>query len=109
MKRTTHILFATFALGTFLNAGALAAAPAVADFSPTKAVEGALIQAETEMVDLNSASLKELRSLPGIGIVYSMRIAENRPYKAVEDLRARNIVPKHTYAKIQGKVVANGQ
>lgn len=38
-------------------------------------------------VDLNSAPLAELESLPGIGPVLARRIAASRPFHGVDDLR----------------------
>jgi competence protein ComEC len=38
------------------------------------------------LIDVNSASQKELEALPGIGPVIARRIIEGRPYRAVEDL-----------------------
>ena len=38
------------------------------------------------LIDVNSASLKELESLPGIGPVIAKRIIEGRPYLSVDDL-----------------------
>jgi len=38
-------------------------------------------------ININTASLSELESLPGIGAVTAKRIVENRPYSSIEDLR----------------------
>jgi competence protein ComEC len=38
------------------------------------------------LIDLNSASLQELESLPGVGSVLARRIVEGRPYRTVDDL-----------------------
>jgi DNA uptake protein ComE-like DNA-binding protein len=50
-------------------------------------------------LDLNTASEKELRSLPGVGAVTARRIINNRPYASVEDL-ARAGVPPATITRI---------
>jgi len=47
---------------------------------------GADLEALGAPVDLNTASLTELESLPGIGPVLARRIAEARPFAAVDDL-----------------------
>jgi competence protein ComEC len=38
------------------------------------------------LIDINSASQKELESLPGVGPVIARRIIEGRPYRTVDDL-----------------------
>ena len=55
--------------------------------------------AETELIDLNAASEKELDSLPGVGKATAEKIIAGRPYKSVDDLAAAG-VPKATIAKI---------
>jgi DNA uptake protein ComE-like DNA-binding protein len=50
-------------------------------------------------VDINTAGEKDLRSLPGVGVVTAKRIINNRPYTSVEDL-ARAGVPAATIAKL---------
>jgi DNA uptake protein ComE-like DNA-binding protein len=55
--------------------------------------------ASTPKVDINTAAEKDLRSLPGVGVVTAKRIVNNRPYTSVEDL-ARAGVPAATIAKL---------
>jgi competence protein ComEA len=57
-------------------------------------------------VDLNSASVEQLRELNGIGEAFSKKIVEGRPYKSKDELVSRSIVPQATYDKIKDQVVA---
>lgn len=42
---------------------------------------------EGELIDINRASPKDLRRLPGIGPVFADRIVQNRPYRNLGDLQ----------------------
>jgi competence protein ComEA len=51
-------------------------------------------------VDLNSATLDELQTLPGIGAAYARKIIDSRPHKTVADLSAAG-VPASTVEKLK--------
>ena len=59
-----------------------------------------------ELIDINSATEAQLKELPGIGDAYASKIVQGRPYKTKTDLERKNIVPKATYDKIKGRIVA---
>jgi competence protein ComEA len=52
-------------------------------------------QAKKPLVDLNSASEKELEALPGVGPATSKKIIANRPYKSVEELSKAGVSAKN--------------
>jgi len=57
-------------------------------------------------VDLNTASARELRQLPGVSKDEAQRIVANRPYENKGDLLRRNIVDTQTYNQIEDRVYA---
>jgi competence protein ComEA len=59
-----------------------------------------------EQIDINSATKKELMTLPGIGDALSQKIIDGRPYKAKNELTQKKIVPEATYAKISDLIIA---
>ncbi len=57
-------------------------------------VPSTLGQAKKALIDLNSASEKELEALPGVGPATAKKITENRPYKSVDELSKAGLSAK---------------
>jgi len=93
-----------------LALGCLAAYPASQKGSKKSAdaITGAAgaTQKKAPLIDINSATDKELKQLPGIGDAYAAKIIAARPYRAKNQLVQKNIIPQATYDKIKDLIIA---
>ncbi|OGY23252.1 MAG: hypothetical protein A2172_02675 [Candidatus Woykebacteria bacterium RBG_13_40_15] len=63
------------------------------------------VQAEiSDKININTATEKELDSLPGIGPVRAEKIIENRPYESIEDLLNKKVLGEATFENIKDKI-----
>jgi len=56
------------------------------------------------LVNINTASQKELESLPGIGPVYAQKIIEQRPYSSIEELVSKKVLKPSLFEKIKDRI-----
>lgn len=56
------------------------------------------------LININTASLSVLDSLPGIGQVYGQSIIEHRPYSTTQELVSRGAIKQSLFEKIKDKV-----
>ncbi len=70
------------------------------------AKEPAKTEKPAAKIDLNRATMEQLKELPGIGEAYSKKIMAGRPYKTVKDL-SKTGIPAATIKKITPLVVVN--
>ena len=82
-------------------------APAKTEGKPdTKAPAKADDKKSGKKIDLNSATVDELRTLDGIGEALSKKIVDNRPYKGKNEIVKKASVPQATYDKIKDHIIA---
>jgi competence protein ComEA len=63
--------------------------------------------AESSLINVNTASLNELDSLPGVGAVISGRIVSSRPYMSIEELKEKKILNNSLFEKLKNLIVTN--
>lgn len=84
---------------------AKADAKADAAKAPAKA-EAPKADAKKEPMDINSASAKDLATLPKIGDARSKAIVKGRPYNGKDDLINKKIIPQDAYDEIKDLIIA---
>jgi competence protein ComEA len=83
------------------------AAPAPAAASKSSKSSAAPATPAAAPVDLNTASLKDLEELPGVGEATAKKIVAGRPYSSVDDL-AKAGVSKSTIEKLRSSATVSG-
>ena len=58
----------------------------------------------SDRVDLNSASLNELKAVPGMTEANAKKIIDGRPYARRRDLLAKKVLDQESYDKVKERV-----
>lgn len=87
--------------------GQAGTAPGGAKSGPAASAQtGKSAKTPAKLIDINSATVEQLKTLPGITDVYAQKIVQGRPYRVKTDLVRKNIVPQAIYNKIAGMAIA---
>ncbi|MEO7362407.1 MAG: helix-hairpin-helix domain-containing protein [Gemmatimonadaceae bacterium] len=81
--------------------------PATVAKPATKAVAAAQVPSANRVyVDINHATVKELKNIPGIGDANAAKIIAGRPYANKSQLVSKKIINANLYETIQGMIIA---
>jgi competence protein ComEA len=69
-------------------------------------VKSGAVDVKPEIIDINTATLKALEKLKGIGPARAADIVKGRPYTGKDDLVKRNILSQEQYDAIKEGIVA---
>jgi competence protein ComEA len=106
-RKSLSTLLCTVLLFTSLGGLSLAQATSSGGGSAKSAsTAGKKKTAKSELIDINSANKDQLETLSGIGDASAQKIIDGRPYKRKDQLVSKKIVPKSTYDKIKGQIIA---
>ena len=61
---------------------------------------------EEELIDINSATADQLKTLKGVGDAIAEKIITGRPYAKKDELVQKQIMPRAAYEQIKYKIIA---
>jgi len=104
MLKFSHLPIAILALAIATPVFAQPAAPTA---TPTPAKPPVTVDApKTGAVDINTATAAELKALPGMTEADAARVIHARPYRDVNELVSKKVVPDAQFAKIKDRITA---
>ena len=69
--------------------------------------EGWFSSSPAEPINLNSASERQLETLPGVSLEDARRIIRSRPYRDKRELVKKGVVSEAAYLRIDNRITAN--
>jgi len=83
----------------------LTAGPMVSQAADPKPAAAAT-PAAGDKIDINTATIDQLKAFPGIGDVYAKKIVDGRPYANKGQLTSKKVIPVGVYNKIKEQIIA---
>ena len=108
MKKIITIVAALLigAAGTAFAQKQEAPKPAAAPAAKAAPAAAPAAEAKKEPMDINTATEKELATLPKIGDARAKAIIKGRPYNGKDDLINKKIIPQDAYDAIKDVIIA---
>lgn len=111
MKKAVINLFVGAVMSACLSAVCIAASEPVADTTPPvksneKKQKKKTFPGQENLIDINSASPEQLKTLPGLTDGEVNKIIAGRPYRAKNQLKQKNIITATQYEGIKKMIVA---
>ncbi len=106
MKKLTALLATAFIAFAGTAAAQEKKAPAPAPAKKEAAAPAAAEKKAPDLMDINTATEKELATLKGVGDVRAKAIVKGRPYKGKNELLDKKIVPENVYNDIKDLIIA---
>jgi DNA uptake protein ComE-like DNA-binding protein len=100
-------LIRRFVITELLIGLALSPAYAFAPQSQKLPAQSRATPGSEDRVDINTATLDQLLTVPGMTRVWAARIVRFRPYRAKNDLLYRGVVTSQVYNRIKDYVIAH--
>lgn len=82
------------------------AKPVAAEQTKTETIPGGTRAKKPKPVDINSATVAQLKTVPGIDEADAQRIVVNRPYMTRSHLVTKNVLSYETYLALKDYIVA---
>lgn len=62
---------------------------------------------QPHVLDINTATERELEQLPGVGPARAKAIVHGRPYRSKDELVAKHVLPESAYEGVKDRIVAH--
>jgi DNA uptake protein ComE-like DNA-binding protein len=109
-SQLTFFLAAAMVAGTCLAADPAKPATAQAappDPKPAASKSTAAVKKPAKLVEINSASFEQLKTVPGIGDIEATRIIKNRPYTTRSNLVSKGAISYEAYFALKDYITVN--